>query len=149
MINILLIPKAYVEILEILKYLPSDEYNKIPSILIEKMKINMDKEYKYEVKNIYNFQEIEMLKETEIILAILYRDYLANEEQKNAFLKREHEKLKLLEEEKRKKYNVDDLFKQTEKKVKKEILVENIELIEYKESFFKKIIKFIKKFIKI
>jgi len=148
MINTSLIPKAYVEILEILKYFPKDEYNKIPSILIEKMKINMDKEYKYEIKNIDNFQEQEMLKETETILAILYRDYLANEEQKNMFFIKEREKVKLLEEEKRKKYNIDDLFKQSKKEVEKEIQVDNIKLIDYNKSFSQKIINIIKNFFK-
>lgn len=35
MINEALFPKAYKEVLEILKYIPADEYNKIPKEIIQ------------------------------------------------------------------------------------------------------------------
>ena len=39
--------KAYVEILEILKYIPMREYNKIPKERIEFFEKNKDKNYQY------------------------------------------------------------------------------------------------------
>ena len=89
MIDELLMPKAYVEVLEILRYIPVEDYNKIPTEIIENMQLNADKEYKYIVTHPDNFQEQEMLKETETILAVLYRDYWATEEQRKRILEKE------------------------------------------------------------
>lgn len=150
MIDKLLMPKAYVEVLEILKHIPIEDYNKIPYEIIENMQLNMDKEYKYEVANFDNFQEQEMLKETEIILAVLFRDYWATEKQRKRILEKEKYDLKVLEEEKRKIYNPDDIFKKN-KNTNVEIPENNTNtaLIEYKESFFIKLKEFIFKILHI
>ena len=39
--------KAYKEVLEIIKYFPKEEYNKIPNEKILFYQENMDKEYKF------------------------------------------------------------------------------------------------------
>ena len=39
--------KSYVELLEILNYIPVEEYEKIPKEKLEFYKENMDKNYKY------------------------------------------------------------------------------------------------------
>lgn len=150
MIDKLLMPKAYVEVLEILKHIPIEDYNKIPYEIIENMQLNMDKEYKYEVANFDNFQEQEMLKETETILAVLFRDYWATEKQRKRILEKEKYDLKVLEEEKRKIYNPDDIFKKN-KNTNVEIPENNTNtaLIEYKESFFTKLKEFIFKILHI
>ena len=82
MIDESLMTKAYVEVLEILKYIPWEEYNKIPSELIENMQKNMDKKYTYKVTDFDNFQEQKMLKETETILAVMFQNYWATEEER-------------------------------------------------------------------
>ena len=139
-------PKAYAEVLEILRYIPVEDYNKIPTEIIENMQLNMDKEYKYKVTNFDNFQEQEMLKETETILAVLFRDYWATEEQRKRILEKEKDDLKLLEEEKRKIYNPDNIFnKNRNTNVEIPGNNTNISLTEYKESFFTKLKEFILK----
>ena len=150
MIDELLMPKAYVEVLEILRYIPVEDDNKIPTEIIENMQLNADKEYKYIVTHPDNFQEQEMLKETETILAVLYRDYWATEEQRKRILEKEKYDLKVLEEEKRKIYNPDDIFKKN-KNTNVEIPENNTNtaLIEYKESFFIKLKEFIFKILHI
>ena len=147
MIDNLLMPKAYVEVLEILKHIPIEDYNKIPGVIIENMQLNADKEYKYEVTHFNNFQEQEMLKETETILAVLFRDYWATEEQQRKILEKEKYDLDILEQEKREKYNPDNLFKKFNKEEKNNLEtpenITNTALIEYKESFFAKLKEFI------
>ena len=147
MINKLLLPKAYVEVLEILQYIPQEDYNKIPVEIIESMKQEKDKEYKYIISNFDNFEEQEMLKETETILAVLFRDCWATEEQREKILKKEKYDLFMLEEEKIKKYNPDNIFKKNKKEtvitLEKNELDANKYLIEYKQSFFKKHTNFI------
>ena len=44
-------PKAYREVIEILKYIPLNDYNKIPKHIIEKMTREMDQNYQYSVTN--------------------------------------------------------------------------------------------------
>jgi len=111
MINKVVMPKAYIEVLEILKYIPKSDYNKIPSEIIQFMKLNSDKNYKYEIINFKNFQEQKMLKETETILAIFYRDYWATEEQRRRILENERLYLYRLDKIKREKYDPSNLFK--------------------------------------
>lgn len=137
MIDKLLMPKAYVEVLEIMKYIPVEDYNKIPYEIIKNMQLNMDKEYRFTVTHFNDFQKQEMLKETETILAVLFRDYWTTEENRN----------KILEKEKREKYNPDNIFKKKveQNNTQKEIKESSRSLIEYKESFFVKFKKFILK----
>lgn len=154
MINRLLIPKAYVEVLEILRHIPLADYNKIPAEIIENMQLNADKEYKYIITSFNNFQEQKMLKETETILAVLFRDYWATEEQRKKILEKENYDLSVIEEEKRKIYNPDDIFKKANKnsKTNDSETPENrntTSLIEYKETFFTKLRKHIFKILHI
>ena len=154
MIDKLLIPKAYVEVLEILKHIPILEYNKIPNEIIENMQLKADKQYKYIVTHFDDFQEQEMLKETETILAVLFRDYWATEEQRKKILKKEKDDLNILEEEKKKIYNPDNIFKKANKNTEttNTEIPENKNislLIKPKESFFVKLKNFILKILHI
>ena len=104
MINKEMLPKAYVEVLEILKLISKDDYEKIPKYIIENMEKEKDISYKYEVSYIDDFSKQEMLKETEAILAVLYRDYWTTEEQKKKIQEIEVLERKISEEEKVKRY---------------------------------------------
>ncbi len=148
MISEALFPKAYKEVLEILKYIPIDEYNKIPEDIIQNMKKKHDNQYQYEVTNLENFKEQPMLRETEAILSVLYRDYWATTEERKKIREKEKSEIEVLEIEKRQKYNPDDLFK-------KRISLDNrntakdLSITEVKESVFNKLKNKIKKFLKI
>lgn len=104
MINKEMLPKAYNEVLEILKLISRDDYEKIPKYIIENMEYEKDISYKYEVSYIDDFQKQKMLKETEAILAVFYREYWATEEQKKKIQEIEILERKIAEEEKIKKY---------------------------------------------
>ena len=147
MISEALFPKAYKEILEILKYIPVDEYNKIPKNIIKNMEKKQDKQYQYEVTNLENFNNQPMLRETEAILSVLYRDYWATAEEKKKIRDKEKSEIEVLEIEKKEKYNPDDLFK---KKINlnNENTVKDLSIIEVKESVIKRLISRIKKFLK-
>ena len=148
MISEALFPKAYKEVLEILKYIPIDEYNKIPEDIIQNMKKKQDNQYQYEVTNLENFKEQPMLRETEAILSVLYRDYWATTEERKKIREKEKSEIEVLEIEKRQKYNPDDLFK-------KQISLDNrntakdLSITEVKESVFNKLKNKKKKFLKI
>ena len=98
---------SYVEVLEILKHIPKEEYDKIPKQLIEFFEEHKDKSYRY----IYNPVSPKTLRKTDAIIVSLYKDYIANDNEKEQIEKRLMENYEKAENEKRKKYNPDDLFK--------------------------------------
>jgi len=133
---------AYTEVIEILKYVPDEDVQKIPEEKLNFYKTNMDNEYNYTLDMTKEFEEQEMSDITKAILANIFRDYWATPYQKERIEAKEKYDLEKLEEEKRDKYNPDNIFK----KKQKETVVENTNLpVEIKkETFFKKLISFIK-----
>jgi len=133
---------AYTEVIEILKYVPDEDVNKIPKEKLEFYKSNMDNEYNYKLDMTKEFEEQEMSDITKAILANIFRDYWATPYQKERIEAKEKYDLEKLEEEKREKYNPDNILKNKQKST----IVENTNLpmIIKKETFFKKLISFIK-----
>ena len=133
---------AYTEVIEILKYVPDEDVQKIPEEKLIFYKNNLDNEYSYRLDMTKEFEEQEMSEITKAILANIFRDYWATPYQKERIEAKEKYDLEKLEEEKREKYNPDNIFK----KPKEETVVENTNLpVEIKkETFFKKLISFIK-----
>ena len=125
--------KVYKELNEIFKYLPEEILNKTPLELKNKIKEEKDEEYEYEVTHIADFSNQEMLKETKAVLAILYRDYWADEEERREIIQQERKEY-IEEEEKKKNQKLKDIFKE-EKNIKENV---SQAIIEYKEGFFKK-----------
>ncbi len=134
---------AYKEVVEILKYVPDEDVKKIPKEKLEFYKNNMDNDYGYKLDMTKEFEKQEMSDITKAILANIFRDYWATPYQKERIEAKEKYDLEKLEEEKKEKYNPDDIFK----KHKEEKAIENTNLpIEVKkETFFKKLISFIKR----
>ena len=140
-------PKAYKEVIEILKYVPQESVDKIPEKMINMFKIKMDESWTFKVDINKSFEEQEILDETRAILANIFRDYWATPYQKEKIEARERYELEKIEEEKRKKYNPNEIFgKKEDLKVEKEI--ENKLPVEVKkEKFFERLINFLKKFL--
>ena len=136
---------AYTEVIEILNYVPDEDIAKIPKEKLDFYKSNMDNTYNYEIEETKEFEEQEMSDMTKAVLANIFRDYWATPYQKERIEAKEKYDLEKLEEEKREKYNPDDIFKN-----KKSLEVENTNLLPMeikKENFFKKLLNFIKKII--
>lgn len=154
--------KAYTEVLEIFKYFPEEEYLKLPKEKIEFYESNRDKAYNFTINPEIDLSKQNISKEARAIIVTIFRDYYATEEQKkviNDILELNQRKD---EEEKRRKYNPEDIFKnntnlenkntiQIEKdnnKIENKINLksdssDNIQLIEYKTSFFEKFKNFL------
>lgn len=73
---------ACTEILEILKYLPNEEYEEIPKDEIDFFKKNRDKDYSFKFNENVSFEEQAILPETQGFIVKLYRDYFCTDEQK-------------------------------------------------------------------
>lgn len=107
-------PKAYREVYEILKYIPKEDLEKIPKDFLETIESNMDKSYDYRIDETKSFEEQELLKETKAIISIIYQDYWATPERKKELIDIRNKQRETLEQEKREKYNPDDIFKKKE-----------------------------------
>lgn len=141
--------KRLVEVDEILNYLSEDDLSKIPEDVRKAIKENKDKNYTWYCDETKPLKEQNISRDTIAFLAYLNMEYLLDENQKK-LMKQMHElNQKKLEAKKREKYNVNDLFEDSNLKKEKIEVRENIhnnELIEYKEKFFTKLINKIKQF---
>ena len=144
--------KAYTEVIEIIKYFPKEEYDKIPLEKINYYKENMDKNYNFQIDPNIELEKQNISKEANAILVTLFNDYFATDRQKevlNNLLKQNQQKLEIRKYEE---YNPNNLFMQsTIKQQNTETLQENqkeTSLVEIKESFFTKYINFIKNIFK-
>ena len=136
-------PKAYTQVLEILKYMPTDDVNKIPKELIETLKNKKDNNYTFTIDEDQDFSKLKILNETEAIMVNIFRDYWSSPEQYAKIRAKQQYDMQIIEEEKKKKYNVDNIFKDR-KETNIEYTNNNVQMIEYKESILKRIITKIK-----
>ncbi len=140
-------PKAYKEVIEVLKYVPEESVNKIPQTIIDTFKAKMDENWNFEVDINKSFEEQELLGETKAIFANIFRDYWATPYQKERIEAKEKYDKQKEEEEKKAKYNSDNIFykNKVDIKVRKEESNNNLPIEVKKEKFYEKIIIFFKK----
>ena len=67
---------AFTEVYTILNYLDEEEYNKIPSEVINAITANMNTKYNYVMNEEIDLTKQPMLDETRAILFNIFRDYL-------------------------------------------------------------------------
>ena len=136
---------AYAEVYTILQDLNEEEYNKIPPEVVEAIKVNRNEEYEYELDDELELKDQPMLSETKAILFNLFRDYLATPEQKAKIIRMQNEARQKNELKKQQMYNTD-IFANKPKKNLAENSNETMQIVEYKESIFKRILNKIKSF---
>ncbi len=128
--------RACTEVLVLLKYyLKDDDYNKIPKDVIAFYEKNKDINYQYEVNSNVPLEEQEISEKANAIIINIFRDYFATETQKEKLENILINNDKIIEERKREKYNLDNLFKnnKTEEQIQEDQQSENVQMIEYKE----------------
>jgi len=146
--------KAYTEVLEIIKHFPEEEYAKIPKEKIDFYKNNMDKDYIFTINPEIDLSEQNISSEANAIIVNIFRDYFATEEQKIKIKEILDLNQKKEEQEKREKYNPDNIFKKVDKSENANVEIPdnkttNTALIEYKYSFFTRFKNFIFKILHI
>lgn len=136
---------ALSEVSTILQHLELKELKKIPTEIIKDIEENKNLEYTYEIDNEKKLSEQKMLPETQAILSILYRDYIATEEKRKRI--KETEKMQIIRTEKEKEqiYGNKVLFNTKDKITAMEIVDEKQTLI---KKIKNKIINLLKKFMK-
>lgn len=145
MIN--LTKEACNEIYDIILHMEQELYNKIPKSFINCIKQNTESEYKTHIDYSKSINEQELLKDTKIILSLIYRDYLCDETERKDIIKQEREELKQREKELREKYNVDNLFNKNVPDNNNDTQNNENQLIKYEDkNFLSRIIYKLKKF---
>lgn len=140
---------AYTEVLEILKYVEREYIDRIPQKLIKYYEQNKDCNYKFSLDRNKSFEEQKLTEKTKIVLAILFKEYLATETQKEKIRRKQAYDLRIIENEKKKKYDYDNLFKPKKVATEEHSTLEENRLIEYKkEKWYTKFFHFIKRLLK-
>ena len=146
---------AYTEVLDILKYISKEDYEKIPKSKIKVFEENSNKNYSFTYDENKTLDEQNVSEIAKTIIAILFRDYWATKEQRYVIIKKQQE----IKEQKQKELMAK--FEQnkniSEKDLKKvnvasdldldidyELLGTNMSLYKKEEGFFEKLVNKIK-----
>ena len=109
--------KSLSELYEILKHLPIEARNKIPDEELKFYESNRDLNYQYIYDTSLSVNEQKLMDITIMLIANIYVNYWA--ENKEELQLRDKKILLQIEDDKRKLYNPDDLFKKNNNKVSK------------------------------
>lgn len=134
--------KAFTEVYEILKVTPIELTSKIPTKFRKIIEENRDKDYRFKLEEPFN--EKDLNEETVIILGLIYRDFLADPEEREELRLKDTEAIKRVEEEMNQKYDMKNVFNNKRAKKNANIPQEETGLTVYKEGFIKKIFNLIK-----
>lgn len=134
--------RACTEVLEVLKYLPRDEYEKIPQYEIELLENQKDSSYEFALDSEEKYKKIS--KKANTIIIILWEKYFTNLNQKNKLYEILKQNSIREEELKKQKYANKDIFKER-KKEKMLVLVKKRKWYEKIYEFCKKVAKKIHK----
>ena len=141
--------EAAAEVVEILKYLPKSEREKIPLKLRTFFQNIADVNYIVKIDPSKSLDQQELQNKTKDVITVIYRNYWCNEEQRKELDKKLIENDKKYEEELKKKYDPENIFKMKKTEYSTDNK-NNYSLIEVKEkTFIQKIIDKIKKIFKI
>lgn len=109
--------------------------NKLPNSLFNTIKENMDDQYQ---------NTSELLIETKELLYAILNKYVLSQSQKDKLAEYYRFYDARMEEEKSKKYQYEDLFKNNKIETEPKEVKENISLVQYKENLFTKILNRLK-----
>lgn len=153
--------EAYVEVLEILDNMETYYKEKIPLDLIKFFKENASKEYEFNMDLSIPFEEHNLKDVTLNVLAMLNLNYWCEtEEEKQKWTAIYEKNEKKHEEDLQKKYNLDNVFNKRKEEILEKLREDKeleqkrlqeeatmLEIAEYEETLFRKIINKIKKFL--
>lgn len=142
--------EASAELNTIFRYMPNEYVDKIPNKLRAFFNRVQSKDYLPQIDPNKKLEEQNIKEKTKDIIAILYRNYWCNEEERKEIDKILIGNDKRYEEQLREQYNPDDIFKKHKNEEQDfqdiQTPTQNVLMIQYKESVFRRIINKIKSF---
>lgn len=144
--------QALSEVYSIINHLDKNLYKRIPNNFIKMIENNRDLKYDVNIDYTKNINEQNLLRETRVILSLIYRDYLCTKEEREKIILKDKKELEQNEQILREKYKID-FEKRNAEKNKKEINFEEISktqaLVEIKpKAWYEKLIEKILRFFK-
>ena len=138
--------EIYVDISVIISMMPTEMKSKISNNFINFIENNKSNNYISNINPKIPLKEQNIRKETKEMMGIIYRDYLCNDKERINLLQQEKRELEKLETEKREIYNPDNIFNRNNLKENDNVndIKNEVAMVEYKETFFRKFIKKIK-----
>ena len=128
------------QINEILKYMEPNLKARIPKKFISYFENNKSQEYNWNIDKSLPLEKQDLLPTTKEILTVLYKDFICDDMERVKLEKTLNSNELKYEEELRKKYNPDDLFKNKKAEQK-----EQVSLVEVKiEKWYEKLFSFLK-----
>lgn len=137
---------ALAETLFIIRCLPYNEQNKISKKFIDFLEENKNDNYIVTINPNISLQNQELLQETKELLKEIYMGYFISKEERKRIITYDNYKNIVEEDLKCKKYNYENIFKDKNIKVSQEN--KTVEIIEYKDSIFKRILNILKSILK-
>ena len=138
------------ETVEILKYFDSNFISKISTNFLNFLKYLASKSnINVTIDKNKKLKEQDVSEECKSLIALIYHDYIADEEEKKKIEKIWNENELIYQQRLKEKYNPDDIFKKKYQDNEEVSKRENVQLVEYEqESFWSKLFKKIKSFFK-
>ncbi len=129
------------EVLVILKSIDNIYTEKLPQKFKDFLNNNQSSTYTPDIDLSKELKDMNLKKETRNILELMYLNYWSTTEEKKEFMAILSENERKYQEEIKEKYNPDNLFKNKKdtSKTIEETVTEEVALVEYNESLFKKI----------
>lgn len=138
------VAKSYSEVNVILSKLDKKYYNKISKRFLNFINTNEDKEYKIYFEN--NVNNIKISKYTQTLLALVYRTYFCDKEQREEYDNILNNNQIKFDEGQREKYNIERIFQQrrTNNNINEKTVQENLQMVVLKkENIFIRIFNFL------
>lgn len=134
---------AYQEVLEILKYIPKEDYLKIPKDKIELFETNANHAHPFTYNPDKTLTEQNVSKLAKGMIAILFRDYWATESQREKIRTKQNQDRQRIEKEKSEIYQTNPIFpKQNKAKEKEDYALVGVS----PEKWYEKMVSFFRKF---
>lgn len=105
--------KAYVELDAIIKKLPQNIINKIPSEIIENIENSKAQDYSWSYDDSKELEDQSIMVETKALFVQLYKKYFADQSEKEKWNKYDKTTQQFIEEQKREKYDPSKIFEST------------------------------------
>ncbi len=138
--------EAAVEFNCILEYTSEELRNKIPQKFLYFLKSIQSQTYKFEYDKTKKLNEQDLKSQTRGLIALVYQDYICNENEKSEYLQKAKKIIMQKEADKRNLYNPDDIFKNKDRIIPEEIQTfEKTRMtIVQEEKWYQKILNLIK-----
>lgn len=136
---------ALKQVYDILKNTDEELVKKIPEKFMDFIKSNMNEGYQTNIKTNISINNQDLLKETEDVLALIYRSYWATQEEKEEFAKKdknEYIETEKLKKEEYKGKDISQIFE--ERKNINKITIDNNLMVIKKEGIIKRFLNKIK-----